>query len=76
MSLRNLERRLKRLETARKPRPSPIVIAYGTFDAFAMQAYLDVEAGTLSGEFLFIVDAMRLWELPGGAWDTAYAHAG
>lgn len=72
MSLRTLQRRVAKLEKAGKPRLSPIVIAFGSF---ATQAYLDVEAGTLSGEFLFIVDALRGWELPGGVWDTAYATA-
>jgi len=73
MSLRTLQRRVAKLEKAGKPRLSPIVIAFGSFDAFAMQAYLDVEAGTLSGEFLFLVDALRSWEVPGGVWEAAYA---
>lgn len=49
------------------------MIAFGSFDAFAMAAYIEVEAGKLSGEFLFLVDAMRSWEVPGGVWDAAYA---
>ena len=34
MSLRALQRRVKRIETARKPRPSPIVVMFGSFDNF------------------------------------------
>lgn len=73
MSLRTLQRRVARLERDRKPRPSPIVIAFGSFDAFAMAAYIEVEEGKLSGEFLLLVDALRGWEVPGGVWDAAYA---
>lgn len=73
LNIRAMDRRLAKLEKARRPKRSPIVIAFGSFDAFAMQAYLDVEKGTLSGEFLFLVDALRGWEVPGGVWDAAYA---
>jgi hypothetical protein len=74
VSLRTLQRRVAKLEQDRKPRASPIVIAFGTFDAFAMTAYLDVEKGTLSGEFLFIVDVMRRWETD-RTWEVARATA-
>jgi hypothetical protein len=62
MSLRALQRRTARLEKARKPRPSLIVIWFGSWDAFVDQAYAAVGAGTLDAEFLDIVDALRGWE--------------
>lgn len=69
--IRALQRRTKRLEEARKPRPSPVVVLCGSFEAFADLAYADVEAGKLAGDFLHILDAMRGWET--GAWVIAYA---
>ena len=70
--IRALQRRVAKLETARKPRPSPIVIMCGSFDAFADAAYAEVMAGTLAGDFLLILDHLREWE---GAqvWALAYA---
>lgn len=67
MSLRALQRRVRRIEEARKPRPSPIVLIFGSFDAFADAAYAEVMAGTLAGEFLHILDHLREWE-EGGVW--------
>ena len=43
------QRRVAKLETARKPRPSSIVIMCGSFDAFADAAYTEVMAGALAG---------------------------
>lgn len=70
--LRALQRRVARLETARKPRPSPIVIMCGSFDAFADATYAEAMAGTLAGDFLLILDHLREWD-EGGVWALAYA---
>lgn len=70
MSLRALERRTTKLEKARKPRPSPIVIFYGSWDAFVDGAYAGVSAGTLDPEFLDVVDALRTWDAL-GVWAVA-----
>ena len=69
--LRALQRRVAKLETARKPRPSPIVIMCGSFDAFADATYGEVMAGTLAGDFLLILDHLREWD-EGGVWALAY----
>lgn len=60
--LRALQRRVAKLETARKPQPSPIVIMSGLVDAFADAAYTGVIAGTLAGDFLHIFDQFREWD--------------
>ncbi|MDP5279230.1 hypothetical protein Q9Q95_09880 [Sphingomonas sp. DG1-23] len=70
--IRALQRRVKRIESARKPRPSPIIILFNSFEAFADAAYADVEAGRVAGEFLPILDILRDWEA-GGVWMLAYA---
>ena len=69
MSLRALQRRVKRIEEARKPRPSPFVIWFGSFDAWVEQHVLpDIESGALEGtDMIFIVAALRRWEAE-GAW--------
>lgn len=70
--IRALQRRVAKLETARKPRPSPIVIMCGSFDAFADATYAEVMAGKLAGDFLHILDHLREWD-EGGVWALAYA---
>ena len=68
-----LQRRVAKLETARKPRPSPIVIMCGLFDALADAAYAEVEAGKLARDFLRIFDHLREWDEAGmgtGIWPT------
>lgn len=72
MSLRALQRRVKRLETGEKPRPSPFVVWYGSFDAWVEQQILPgIESGALDGsDMIVIVAALRRWET-GGAWDLA-----
>lgn len=72
MSLRTLQRRTAKLEKGRKPRPSPIVIWFGSWDAFVDGAYAAVGVGTLDAEFLDVVDALRAWEAS-GVWAVAYA---
>lgn len=70
--IRALQRRTKRLEEARKPRPSPVVVLCGSFDEFADATYAEVEAGQLDSQFLHILDVMREWE-GRGIWAMAYA---
>lgn len=73
MSLRNLQRRVAKLEKAGKPRPSPIVIAYGTFEAFVEATYKEIREGQLDqADMLDIVEVMRRWEV-NGVWAMAYA---
>lgn len=72
MSLRTLQRRVAKIEKGRKARPSPIVIWYGSWDAFVDGAYAAVSTGTLDAEFLDIVDSLRAWDA-GGVWAVAYA---
>ena len=66
--IRALQRRVAKLETARKPRPSPIVIMCGSFDAFADAAYVEVMAGTPAGDIRKrgLSTAMRLERRPAG----------
>lgn len=70
--IRALQRRVAKLETARKPLPSPIVILCGSFDEFADATYAEVMAGKLAGDFLHILDHLREWN-EGGVWALAYA---
>lgn len=70
--IRALQRRVAKLEIARKPRPSPIVIMCGSFDEFADATYAEVMAGKLAGDFLHILDHLREWD-EGMVWALAYA---
>lgn len=72
MSLRTLQRRVAKIEKGRKPRPSPFVILCGTFEEFADASYAEVEAGTLGGDWLPVLDILRQWEAD-GLWVLAYA---
>jgi hypothetical protein len=72
VSLRNLQRRMAKLEKGAKPKPSPIIILYGSWDAFIDGAYAAVSAGTLDPEFLDLVDTLRAWDR-GMVWALAYA---
>lgn len=75
MSLRTLQRRVAKLEKAGKPRPSPIVIAYGSFEAFADQTYAEIRAGKLDqNDALTLVEVLRHWEVS-GVWEMALATA-
>ncbi len=71
MSLRALQRRVKRMETDQMPRSSPIVVMCGSFDAFADATYAKVVAGKLDGQFLHILDTLRAWD-EGRVWVLAY----
>jgi len=72
MSLRALERRVAKIEKGRKPRPSPFILLYGSFDAFVDEAYGEAVAGKLCKDFLDVIDILRSWE-DGGVWVLAYA---
>lgn len=74
MSLRALQRRVKRIEDARKPRPSPFTLWFGSFDAWVeLEVLPGIESGALDGaDMIVIVAALRGWS-DGGAWDTAHA---
>lgn len=74
MSLRALQRRVKRIEDAQKPRPSPFTVWFGSFDAWVeLEILPGIESGALDGaDMIVIVAALRAWEC-GGAWDTAHA---
>ena len=62
--IRALQRRTAKLEVAGKPRPSPIAVWYGSFDAWVEQAVLPgVESGTLEADDMVeVVAALRGWE--------------
>ena len=53
-------------------RPSPILLWYGSWDAFVDGAYAGVNAGALDPEFLDLVETLRNWER-GELWMLAYA---
>jgi len=72
MSLRALQRRTAKLEEARKPRPSPIITFYGSWDAFVDGAYAAMSAGNLDPDFLDVVDALRAWDAA-GVWAVPHA---
>lgn len=73
MSLRTLQRRVAKVEKARKPRPSPFTLWYGSFDLLVEKVVLpDLERGALDREFIILVAALRSWE-HNGVWDGAYA---
>ncbi|MEO9133031.1 MAG: hypothetical protein ABI240_17735 [Sphingomonas sp.] len=57
--IRALQRRLKRMEKAEKPKPSLIAVWYGSFDKFVDATYPEIIAGKLSDEFYDIIDALR-----------------
>jgi hypothetical protein len=66
MSLRALQRRVTRIEQARKPRPSPISRWYGSFDDWVeLEVMPGIEIGALDGEFVAIASLIRCWESDG-----------
>jgi hypothetical protein len=72
MSLRALQRRVKRIEDARKPRPSPFTAWFGSLDVWVeMEILPGVESGALDpDDMILIVAVLRAWEAS-GAWDVA-----
>jgi len=67
MSLRALQRRVKRIEEVRKPRPSPFTRWYGSFDAWVEEKVLpDIESEALDGrDMVDVIAALRAWETEG-----------
>ena len=63
-AVRALSRRVARIEWEGKPRPSPIVVMFGSFDLFVEKAVLpEIEAGHLSrSDMVDVVIALRCWE--------------
>jgi hypothetical protein len=60
---------VKRIEDARRPRPSPFTNWFGSFDAWVEIHILPgIESGALDGDdMIVIVAALRAWETS-GAW--------
>ena len=69
-AVRALQRRVIKLEHAAKPRSSPLVIFYGSFDLFVEVAILPgIKSGALDrADMIDIVAALRRWESD-GTWD-------
>lgn len=68
--VRAMAARVRRLEREAAP-ASPIVRAYGSFDAFTAEVQADIDAGKLdSRDMAVVVTALRGWEI-NGAWRSA-----
>lgn len=73
MNLRALQRRVKRMEDAGKPRQSPLAIWFGSFDAWVENDILPaIETGALDRDMIEVVAALRAWEMD-GTWERAVA---
>ncbi|KEQ55492.1 hypothetical protein [Sphingobium chlorophenolicum] len=72
--IRALQRRIKRIEEAEKPRPSPFTLLFGSFDAWVEREVLPgIESGALAADdMIAVVAALRAWERD-GTWSGAYA---
>ena len=72
--IRALQRRIKRIEEAEKPKPSPFTSLFGSFDAWVEREVLPgIESGALAADdMIAVVAALRAWET-GGVWEQAYA---
>jgi hypothetical protein len=71
MSLRALQRRVKQIEDARKPWPSPFTAWFGSLHVWVeLQILPGVESGALdTDDMVELVAALRAWETEGG-WDA------
>ena len=69
--IRALQRRIKRIEEAEKPRPSPFVLLLGSFDAWVEREVLPgVQSGALDQrDMIAVVAALRAWETE-GVWNV------
>jgi hypothetical protein len=65
MNLRALQRRVQRLETGAKPRPSPFTLWFGSFDAWVEKEVLTgIESGSLAADdMIVVVAALRAWDM-------------
>lgn len=72
--IRALQRRIKRIEEAEKPRPSPFTVLFGSFDAWVEREVLPgIQNGALDRrDMVAVVAALRAWEAD-GTWEQAYA---
>lgn len=73
-AVRALQKRVARIERAALPKPSPFVLAYGSFDQFVEREVLPgIEAGLLArDDMIEVVAALRAWEQD-GTWERAEA---
>ena len=71
-AVRALQKRVARIERAALPKPSPFVLAYGSFEHFVESKVLpDIEAGLLDrDDMIDVVAALRTWE-SAGVWERA-----
>ena len=69
-AVRALQRRVSKLEQVGKPRSSPFVLMYGSFDNFvATTIWPEIRSGALAeGDMYDIIEALRVWEKD-GTWD-------
>lgn len=73
-AVRALSRRVARIERGAKPRPSPLVVMFGSFDIFVeLHVLPGIRCGELDrNDLVEIVAALRRWEQD-GTWDRALA---
>lgn len=67
-----LQRRIKRIEEAEKPKPSPFTVLFGSFDNWVERDVLPgIEGGALDRrDMVAVVAALRRWERD-GTWNGA-----
>jgi hypothetical protein len=65
--IRALQRRIKRIEEAEKPIPSPFTLLFGSFDAWVEREVLPgIQSGALDQrDMVAVVAALRRWEHDG-----------
>ena len=70
MSVRAMLARVQRLEQVRAPVRSPFVIAFGSFEAFAAECEVAMDAGKLDrADFSHVLRSVARWELD-GTWEA------
>ena len=72
--IRALQRRIKGIEEAEKPKPSPFTTLVGWFDAWVEREVLPgIESRALAADdMVAVVAALRAWEAD-GTWSGAHA---
>lgn len=70
VGIRALQRRIKRVEEAEKPKPSPFTVLFGSFDTWVEREVLPgIESGALDQrDMIAVVSALRQWEAD-GTWE-------
>ena len=65
--IRSLQKRMAKLEDARKPRPSTFTVLFGSFDEWVEREVLPgIESGALDQrDMVAVVAALRAWERDG-----------